>query len=624
MRYLANAGIWQTVLFANVAFASTQTTGLNGINSSGLGLTGAGIGIGQIEEGRPGKRIVDGGTDAADKGSQYIVPTAVFRRDGAANVMDTDDHAEEVAGVMISSDTTDGPDMDGDAPIGVAPQAKLYASAYNVAAGLGQDQVAISAQHVALQNGGDVHAINFSFGQQLVSTDQLDGNSLLTEFVDWSAKTHDTLYVIAGNETGSVGFPLPTDNYNGVTVAYTEKLSGVYSKLSSGNSYDEDAVGVRSSVDLLAPGDDVEVELLGGTHTQDSGTSIAAPHVTGTIALLQQFAANHPTDPHWNADARRHEVMKAVLLNSADKIKDDGSFAPIGTFIGMEKTIRDTDDSTWLDTAAYKDVGPGDTKGEVPLSLRLGAGQLNANRAKIQYSPGEYHANAASIPAIGWDFGTTAGDDSINKYVFASQIKGDRFVSLTLAWDRTVAFDNDAGTIGKYDIGDTFVADCCFTNLDLYLMPAGATDLSQAITSSQAADPNETVEHVFFKIPTDGLYEIWVHQFGSQFGNEQNYALAWWTSAVTSGASMGDYNGDHVVDAQDYNVWRGAFGSGNLAADGNGNGVIDAADYIVWRQHLGQSVGSSFASATGVPEPTTFASLTFLGIVATLLRPERK
>jgi subtilisin family serine protease len=293
--------------------------------------------------------------------------------------------------------------------------------------------------------------------------------------------------------------PLPTDNYNGVTVAYTEKQGGVYQKLSSGNVFDQDAVGVRTSVDLLAPGDVVELATLGGSHVDDSGTSIAAPHVTGTVALLQQFASNHPVDPHWNADARRHEVMKAVLLNSADKIKDDGSFAPIGTFIGMEKTIRDTDNSTWLDTAAYTDVGPGDTKGETPLSLRLGAGQLNANRAKIQYSPGEYHANAAPIPAIGWDFGTTAGDDSINKYAFASQIKGDTFVSLTLAWDRTVAFGIDNGTTGKYDIGDTFVADCCFTNLDLYLMPAGATDLSQALTSSQAADPTTPLSMLFSK-----------------------------------------------------------------------------------------------------------------------------
>src|SRR5690349_14943536 len=124
---------------------------------------------------------------------------------------------------MISTDTTDGIDMDGDAPTGVAPQAKLYASAFVT---VDPTKAAISAQHVALQYGGDVHAINFSFGFPLNGNEQLEGNSFLTEFVDWSASVHDVLYVVAGNE--GTNAPVPTDNYNGVTIAYTQKQSGVY------------------------------------------------------------------------------------------------------------------------------------------------------------------------------------------------------------------------------------------------------------------------------------------------------------------------------------------------------------------------------------------------------------
>ena len=50
----------------------------------------------------------------------------------------------------------------------------------------------------------------------------------------------------------------------------------------------------------------------------------------------------------------------------------------------------------------------------------------------------------------------------------------------------------------------------------------------------------------------------------------------------------GDYNGDHLVDAADYSVWRDSFGQtgSGLAADGNGNGMVDAADYTVWRDNL--------------------------------------
>ena len=48
----------------------------------------------------------------------------------------------------------------------------------------------------------------------------------------------------------------------------------------------------------------------------------------------------------------------------------------------------------------------------------------------------------------------------------------------------------------------------------------------------------------------------------------------------------GDYNGDSIVDAADYVVWRHSQGASITAyagADGNGDGVIDDADYDVWR-----------------------------------------
>jgi hypothetical protein len=310
-------------------------------------------------------------------------------------------------------------------------------------------------------------------------------------------------------------------------------------------------------------------------------------------------------------DARQPEVMKAVLINSADKIQDTGD----GNFLGMERTVVDTDGvSDWLDSNAFSDVGPGDTVGEVPLDLRLGAGHLNANRARTQFNPGEWEPDAADVPLIGWDFDTTTGDDDINKYAFAAALRDNSFVSLTLAWDRTVEFDVDGGTTGKYDIGDSFIDDCCFADLDLYLMPAGAANLNQAITSSSSLDINDTLEHIFFEIPAAGDYEIWVHQLSSQFGQAQDYALVWWAVADMPVFVPGDYNGDQIVNAQDYNVWRSGFGSNvtpGTGADGNGNGEVDAADYVVWRKNLAAGSGSLAA----VPEPNGLMLLAFVSIL---------
>ena len=52
---------------------------------------------------------------------------------------------------------------------------------------------------------------------------------------------------------------------------------------------------------------------------------------------------------------------------------------------------------------------------------------------------------------------------------------------------------------------------------------------------------------------------------------------------------LGDYNFDNAVDHGDYSAWRHNFGSTNSAADGNGNGVVDAADYVLWRKIMSQA-----------------------------------
>jgi PEP-CTERM motif-containing protein len=68
----------------------------------------------------------------------------------------------------------------------------------------------------------------------------------------------------------------------------------------------------------------------------------------------------------------------------------------------------------------------------------------------------------------------------------------------------------------------------------------------------------------------------------------------------------GDYNGDNIVDARDYLVWRDTLGSTtSLAADGDGDHVIGAGDYAVWLNHFGTSMGSGGFGSDPVPEPAT-------------------
>ncbi len=66
----------------------------------------------------------------------------------------------------------------------------------------------------------------------------------------------------------------------------------------------------------------------------------------------------------------------------------------------------------------------------------------------------------------------------------------------------------------------------------------------------------------------------------------------------------GDYNGDDVVDASDYVVWRKTLGStSNLAADGNENGVVDVDDYHFWRHRFSTTNEFVALGSLTVPEP---------------------
>ncbi len=487
-------------------------------------LIGRKIAIGQVEIGRPGKF----GLDKAVSKNRSVSLAGVFSRTRPAKSNSgVDPHAYNVAGVMVSTDK---------ALPGIAPGARLYSSAVGATKNMGQPEECLSAQYVALQNGRDVRAINFSFGEPLNRDPRpeavLDGNALLTLCIDWSSRVHNALYVIAGNQ-GKGGIPIPTDNYNGVNVAFSSQMGGfshrrgVFNKVDVSNLATADPgmnrrlagreinLGSRRSISLVAPGRNIRVINPDGKTNYVTGTSFAAPLVTATVALLQEFGDRQlrTKQPNWSIASRRHEVTKAVLLNSADKIQDTGD----GLRLGMSRTLIDKQNRDWLATEAYKNP-------KIPLDVQMGAGHLNAFRAYRQFSAGQWNPSQ-TVPAMGWDYRTVNVGTSV-EYMLAKPLQQGSFIAITLAWDRLVELD-DQNKNGEYDAGEEF-RDRGLNNLYLYLVKADASSTEAAAICSSISEV-DSVQHIFCPVPATAHYKIRV-QFHQKVNEAtQPYGLAWWS-----------------------------------------------------------------------------------------------
>ena len=328
----------------------------------------------------------------------------------------------------------------------------------------------------------------------------------------------------------------PATGYNNLSVAALTSNGGAYnvpSAFSNGgpNDYFDPLRGfisqARQVVDIAAPGESFSTAYYGGEtggngptlagppdgpaggsdwYTRNvSGTSFSAPTVAGGAALLYDAAyAQLAATP----DARDARVMKAVLMNSADK------------------TLG------WDNGQVVHPNGNGGVVTTQGLDNRVGTGRMNLDRAFDQLLAGTtdvaglQRGALGTVHPVGWDFGEVV-EGLTNDYLLSGMLQAGSSFTATLSWFRD-----------RVSSGTTNFTDASYDNLDLELWNVIGGSAASLISESMSRFNN--AEHFHFAIPATGQYMLrvrWTEELFDTVGdvNVEHYGLAWMVAVPEPG-----------------------------------------------------------------------------------------
>lgn len=241
--------------------------------------------------------ILDTGVD---KNHPDLRGRVVLERDFTAdgNPDDLHGHGTHVAGTAAGAvNTTTG-------VRGVAPNASIINAKVLDHTGTGYTSDIIDGIQWAVNQDADVISMSLGGGVALP-----DGEDPLSQAVDNAVEQGVVVVVAAGNSgpgTGTIG--TPAASHRAITVAATDSNDYIASFSSHGPTGDgRGGVSVAApGVNIYAPNNNWES---GDPYVSKSGTSMATPHVAGTVALVLQ--ANPTLSP---------EGVRATIMNTADPI----------------------------------------------------------------------------------------------------------------------------------------------------------------------------------------------------------------------------------------------------------------------------------------------------------------
>ncbi|MEU1369435.1 S8 family serine peptidase [Streptomyces sp. NPDC005803] len=317
------------------------------------------------------------------------------------------EHGTHVAGIAAGNGTS----LFGAPKQGVAPGAKIIAiqvfsrfdsadycgSEASCALSFASDQLAALEKVDAYkQSGRPIISANISLGSgRYTSACDADPraaaiNILYSEGVATVAAAGNQGYTSAVNSPACVP--------NAVTVGATTDDDQLTTYTNRG-----------SLVDIFAPGNGVTSSLLGGTYGAKNGTSMAAPHVAGALAVLRQA---NPTAPLGDLIKALTGTGKTITYTEGPnpRLQLDGAVAAVAPRPDPNKPrpyqIRDEKDSSipakgkGFVTRSLTSAVPGNAPSRMSVEFDVaGLGRGNLNVDLIDPQGKTYRLDASALPA---------------------------------------------------------------------------------------------------------------------------------------------------------------------------------------------------------------------------------
>lgn len=265
------------------------------LDASGLPVRGQGVRVGIIDSGIDYTHPDLGGCFGS--GCKVMGGYDFGNNDG--DPKDETGHGTRVASIVAANGMVRG----------VAPEAMLFAyKVFDSSGAIWTSAIAKALEQALVDR---VSIVNISLRVALQPNDaQMEAVEFLNTVVNRAVDQGITVVAGAGNDSSYGSLGAPAVAAKALTVGATRKSDTLWEGSSRGPVRVGDWLATKP--ELVAPGVEINAAQLGSGYSPDSGTSYAAPHVTGAVALFKQL------HPDWTP-----VMFKAILMNTARPMGND-------------------------------------------------------------------------------------------------------------------------------------------------------------------------------------------------------------------------------------------------------------------------------------------------------------